>query len=202
MKILIVENEPNYRKFLAKSLLKLGYFIDVSTDGVDCLEKYKYNNYEVILINCSLPIKTGFDVCKEIRRSEINTDEHVNIVFFTDDPENFSMLEGISYGADDYINKKDLEPLILDSKLKIIKKQVNRINKYKKKIYQNNEDYALVLKEMLGICGWCDEISLNTKNLKELKRDFRDRLESVGFSHGICSCCKDKFNKSKEEKNG
>lgn len=54
---------------VAKSLLeKLGYEIDVATNGQEAIEKFEQNNYDLLLLDIQLPDMTGFDIAQHLRQ--------------------------------------------------------------------------------------------------------------------------------------
>ena len=50
---------------------------------MEALEKYKENNWDVILMDCQMPRMSGYEASKEIRRLEQNTSRHDTIIALT-----------------------------------------------------------------------------------------------------------------------
>jgi DNA-binding response OmpR family regulator len=100
-KILIVEDEPNMILGLKDNLEFEGYNVDVATNGEDGLKKILDNNYSLVLLDVMLPQKSGFDVCKTVRKKGIITP----IILLTAKGEEIDKVLGLELGADDYVTK-------------------------------------------------------------------------------------------------
>ena len=100
-KILIVEDEESMRLGLVDNLKFEGYEVDIAKDGKIGLEKIKKNVYDLILLDVMLPIISGFDVCRTIRREGNNTP----VILLTAKGEEIDKVLGLELGADDYVTK-------------------------------------------------------------------------------------------------
>jgi DNA-binding response OmpR family regulator len=100
-KILIVEDEPNMRLGLKDNLEFEGYDVDIAIDGEEGLNKILENNYALVLLDVMLPQKSGFDVCKIVRKKGITTP----IILLTAKGEEIDKVLGLELGADDYLTK-------------------------------------------------------------------------------------------------
>nr|CAG4707872.1 unnamed protein product [Naegleria fowleri] len=68
--LLADDNEIN-RKVLDKMMKIIGFKdIDLAKDGMECFEKYKQKSYDLILLDCVMPILSGKETCEMIRRVE------------------------------------------------------------------------------------------------------------------------------------
>jgi signal transduction histidine kinase/CheY-like chemotaxis protein len=107
-KILIAEDHPVNQLFLVKLLKKFGFNrIDVADDGVQALDIYSRNQYDIIFMDCQMPKKDGFEVTKSIRESEKKSKEtkHVKIIAMTAYAMSGDLDLCIKSGMDDYISK-------------------------------------------------------------------------------------------------
>lgn len=100
-RILIAEDEPSMRLGLKDNLEFESYEVELAKDGREALEKARSNTYQLILLDVMMPEMSGFDVCKKLRREEINTP----IIFLTAKGEEIDKVLGLELGADDYIIK-------------------------------------------------------------------------------------------------
>jgi DNA-binding response OmpR family regulator len=100
-KILIVEDEPNMILGLKDNLEFEGYNVEVATNGEEGLKKILDNNYSLVLLDVMLPQKSGFDVCKTVRKKGIITP----IILLTAKGEEIDKVLGLELGADDYVTK-------------------------------------------------------------------------------------------------
>jgi DNA-binding response OmpR family regulator len=101
IKILIVEDEPNMRIGLKDNLEFEGYKVDIAEDGEEALYKIRNNAYNLVLLDVMLPKKSGFDVCKTIRKDGIK----VPVILLTAKGEEIDKVLGLELGADDYVTK-------------------------------------------------------------------------------------------------
>ena len=99
-RVLLVEDDASLREVAATMLSSQGFSVDTSADGLDGLEKFRSNPYDVILLDLMLPGMDGFSLCREIRR-----ESGVPIVMLTARRETHDVVAGLELGADDYVTK-------------------------------------------------------------------------------------------------
>ncbi len=100
-KILVVDDEQNMRTGLKDNLEFEGYDVETANDGEQGLKKILENNYNLIILDVMMPKKSGFDVCKEVRKAGITTP----IILLTAKGEEIDKVVGLELGADDYVTK-------------------------------------------------------------------------------------------------
>lgn len=101
MKILLVEDDENLSKFLNQSLKSEGYDIDIALDGNKGLELATINTYKVILLDIMLPGMNGLEILRELRSQKDSTP----ILMLTARNDVSDKVEGLNFGADDYLGK-------------------------------------------------------------------------------------------------
>ena len=99
-KILIVDDDSNIAELISLYLTKECYDTTIVNDGVDALESFKNNNYNLILLDLMLPGVDGYEVCREIRKTS-----NIPIIMLSAKGEIFDKVLGLELGADDYIIK-------------------------------------------------------------------------------------------------
>ena len=99
--ILIVEDEAKMRDGLKDNLEFEGYNVELAEDGAIGWELIQKNKCDLVLLDVMLPKMSGFDVCKQARKSNITTP----IVMLTAKGEEIDRVLGLELGADDYITK-------------------------------------------------------------------------------------------------
>lgn len=67
MRLLLVEDEPRVARFIAKGAREQGYAVDIATDGEEALYKASITDYDLIILDVMLPLRNGFQACKEMR---------------------------------------------------------------------------------------------------------------------------------------
>ena len=101
MKIRIVEDEVGIADFLKQGLEEEGYTVLVAYDGEAGLALALEQKVNVILLDWMLPKMNGIDICKAIRKANIQTP----ILFLTARDTVQETIEGLKAGANDYIKK-------------------------------------------------------------------------------------------------
>ena len=156
MKILIIEDEESLAKLLKKGLEAEGYAVDHFADGESGQKQIELNHrdYDIILLDLMLPKKSGFEVCQEIRATDINTP--VLILTAVSDVE--SKVAMLDSGADDYMTKPFVfsellariraltrrPEAVLHSELKIADLMLDLSTR---KLYRDGKEIGLTLKE-------------------------------------------------------
>ncbi|CAM3418555.1 response regulator transcription factor [Arcobacter aquimarinus] len=101
MKILIIEDDLKIINFLKKGLEEECYIVDYSTNGDEGLYLASVHSYDLILLDIMLPIKDGIEVCKTLRKNNIQTP----IIMLTAKDSIEDKIKGLDIGANDYLAK-------------------------------------------------------------------------------------------------
>lgn len=101
MKVLIVEDDERLAAALEKILKDNSYDIESAHDGQTGLNYALVGNYDVIILDVMLPKLDGFEVTRELRRSNVNTP----IMLLTARDSTTDKITGYDAGADDYMTK-------------------------------------------------------------------------------------------------
>jgi two-component system, OmpR family, copper resistance phosphate regulon response regulator CusR len=99
--ILIVEDEQRVAEILQKQLTDSGFNVEIAYDGYIGKQLTEKNNYILIILDISLPLINGYDLCKEIRKANSNVPIIMLTAFGTTD----NIVAGFDVGADDYVVK-------------------------------------------------------------------------------------------------
>lgn len=99
--ILIVEDEQRLAEVLKKQFEDEGFSIELAYDGYIGKQMIERTHYNLIILDINIPLINGYDLCKEIRKSNKN----VPIIMLTalGTPDN--KITGFDAGADDYVLK-------------------------------------------------------------------------------------------------
>jgi heavy metal response regulator len=109
MRILLVEDEPDAAHLLAKGLRERAFAVDVAAEGEEALYLASVNNYDLIILDVMLPLKDGFEVCRELRAAGAS----VPVLMLTARDDVRDRITGLDSGADDYLVKPfDLHELL------------------------------------------------------------------------------------------
>ena len=69
MRLLLVEDEPEAARLLAKGLREQAYAVDVAEDGRRAVFRAQTTNYDALILDVMLPHLDGLGVCRELRRA-------------------------------------------------------------------------------------------------------------------------------------
>jgi|GEM_PF-2808793 len=110
-KILLVEDNKTNQKLTTKILSKANFICDITSNGVEAIEAYKNKSYDLILMDCQMPILDGYEATREIRNIEDSkamlerNTKHIPIIALTAHSLDGDVDKCLSYGMDDYISK-------------------------------------------------------------------------------------------------
>ncbi len=99
--ILVVEDEPSIREVEVAYLARAGYATLEVADGQAAIDAFREYKPGLVLLDLSLPGRSGFEVCQSIRESST-----VPILIVTARRDDQDEVRGLALGADDYIKKQ------------------------------------------------------------------------------------------------
>lgn len=102
-RILVVEDETAIREFEVINLKRGGYETVEADSGEAALEIFEREkgDFDIVLLDISMPGIDGFSVCKELRRRS----KTLGIIMLTARTQEMDKINGLMIGADDYITK-------------------------------------------------------------------------------------------------
>ena len=101
-KILVVEDESAIREFEVINLNRAGYTTVEAENGEEALRLFAdEGDFDIALLDISMPGIDGFAVCKEIRKAS----KKIGIIMLTAKTQEMDKISGLMMGADDYITK-------------------------------------------------------------------------------------------------
>jgi len=101
MRILLVEDERSAARMIAKGLREHGYAVDVVGDGASAVQQAATASYDVVMLDLLLPVKSGLDVCRDLRAKG----DAVPVLMLTARDAVDDRIIGLDAGADDYLTK-------------------------------------------------------------------------------------------------
>lgn len=99
--ILIIDDNESLCSILTVRLRAEGYDVDVANDGTQGIIQSRRQAHDLILLDLTLPGRSGWDVCRDLRQDGITTP----IVLLTARRHSADKVTGLRLGADDYITK-------------------------------------------------------------------------------------------------
>jgi two-component system, OmpR family, response regulator MtrA len=99
-RILLVEDDPSIREVTAIGLGAAGFEVVTAPDGVEGIERFRAEPFDLVLLDIMLPRLDGYEVCRQIRRTST-----VPVVMLTARADTMDVVVGLEAGADDYVRK-------------------------------------------------------------------------------------------------
>ena len=122
-KILIVEDDFNFGNILRDYLILNDYNIVLAKNGIEGMEKFEKENFDLCILDVMMPFKDGFTLGKEIREKN----ENIPLFFLSAKTLKEDVLRGFKIGADDYLTKP-FDSEVLLAKIKAILNRKNFVN--------------------------------------------------------------------------
>jgi len=101
MRILVVEDEVRIADFISRGLSEQGYAVDVAYDGDEALGWADVAQFDVIILDVMLPVRSGIEVCRTMRQRGLR----IPILMLTARDAVEDRVRGLDSGADDYLVK-------------------------------------------------------------------------------------------------
>jgi two-component system phosphate regulon response regulator PhoB len=120
--VLVVEDEAAIATMLRYNLEKQGYRVAEASDGQEALTRIQEQQPDIVLLDWMLPLMSGIEVCRQIRRKPSTRD--LPVIMVTARTEDQDAVRGLNTGADDYITK----PFNIDSLLARMRALLRRSN--------------------------------------------------------------------------
>ncbi len=101
-RILMAEDNAINQRVGKLILQRAGFVLDVVQDGQEAFDAHKENPYDLILMDCQMPIMDGFEACRQIRQL---SERQPVIVAVTANALLGERERCLSAGMDDYLSK-------------------------------------------------------------------------------------------------
>src|SRR5688572_17400751 len=107
MRLLIVEDEEGLASALKVGLAREGYAVDVALTAAEATDKLSFAEYDLALLDITLPDGDGLAIAQGIRDGSIDchTGQDLRIVMLTARSRLPDRVRGLDVGADDYLVK-------------------------------------------------------------------------------------------------
>lgn len=102
---LVVDDIPVNQKLLVLQLKRLGFATDVSNNGQEALNRLSKFDYDVVFMDCDMPVMNGYDATIAIRKLEVEGGRHIPIVAMTSYDRETDKERCLASGMDDYLTK-------------------------------------------------------------------------------------------------
>lgn len=105
VRALVVEDMRINMMLISKILEKHGCIVSSAVNGKEAVEKVAKEAFDIIFMDCQMPVMDGFEATRAIRESEEGTGRHNLIVALTADAMIGDREKCLKAGMDDYLNK-------------------------------------------------------------------------------------------------
>ncbi len=116
-KILVIEDSLTMQRLLSYVLEKEGFEVEIANNGAEGIEKAKLMKPDLIFTDLMMPLKDGFEVCREVRADQELKD--VMLIILTARGQEADLKKGLAAGADDYLLKPFDPPNVVQRVKKI-----------------------------------------------------------------------------------
>jgi len=114
--VLVVDDNLINRKVAIGLIRKCGLTVDTASDGQEAVERVMARRYDLVLMDCQMPVLDGYQATQTIRQREIAMSHHTPIVAMTANTHDGDREKCLAAGMDDYLCKPvsfgDLEALL------------------------------------------------------------------------------------------
>jgi signal transduction histidine kinase/DNA-binding NarL/FixJ family response regulator len=113
LKILLVEDNEINRRFFVKLLTIRNIFCDVACDGEEAVRACTIKNYDLVFMDCQMPVMDGYEATRRIRVQE-GEEKHTVIIAMTAFAMEGDADKCYEAGMDDYISKPISKEMVLE----------------------------------------------------------------------------------------
>nr|WP_307837761.1 response regulator transcription factor [Actinoplanes rishiriensis] len=101
MRVLVVDDDPDVRDSLRRSLSFEGYEVTTAGDGLQALDAIAADRPDVVVLDLQMPVLGGLEACRRLRKQGSD----VPVLMLTARQATRDRVTGLDAGADDYLPK-------------------------------------------------------------------------------------------------
>ena len=115
VRVLVADDVRANVTVLVKLLTKYGCDVDTAANGQEALHMYKQSGYDIIFMDCHMPVVDGYEATRLIRahEKEHNVTPHTPVIAVTADAMKGNEERCLGAGMDDYLNKPVKDQAVL-----------------------------------------------------------------------------------------
>lgn len=118
-KLLIVEDNHDYRDLLHNFLSGSGYETTLAKDGAEALTQVRQQTFDLILLDVMLPKMDGYEVCEQVRKAS-----SVPVIMLTALGSESHQMRGYQLQIDGYITKPISMPLLIQKVEAVLRRTI------------------------------------------------------------------------------
>lgn len=131
--ILIVEDEVDIREGVSEYLSEVGYNVISAEDGMQAIEIFNKNKFDLVILDIMLPKANGFIVLNKIRE-----ESNVPVIMLTAMSDDYTQIMSFDEKADDYITKP-FSIIVLHKRIEALLRRGVKVSENKKWFYGDIE---------------------------------------------------------------
>jgi signal transduction histidine kinase/CheY-like chemotaxis protein len=162
-RILLVEDNEMNRKIVITVLKQRNMFCDIATDGTEAIKALQDKNYDIVFMDCQMPIMDGYECTARIRKMEGNK-KHTIIIAMTANAMAGDKAKCLEAGMDNYLSK----PIDFNTMFRMVETYIH-IKPSELEIKQNNIIENNIDKFLLST-------GLDEASAQEIYKEFIQRL--------------------------
>ncbi|MDD3237977.1 MAG: response regulator [Candidatus Gastranaerophilales bacterium] len=173
LKILLVEDNALNQKLTTKMLNKAGLTCDIANNGKEAIESYQNNNYDIIFMDCQMPIMDGYEATRKIRQLEQNQPNKTPIIALTANAMDSDIKKCLDAGMSDYLAK----PLKYEYLLEKIDIYSTEIQEEEKSQGQTTNQTTHTFDQNSIIDNIVNDLGIDRPDAEELLNEFWEDLD-------------------------
>jgi two-component system response regulator CpxR len=118
MRILLIDDDIELCKLMARFLNNEGYDVESAHDGISGLEMIQSGDFDLAVLDIMMPGKNGMDVLRELRQNS-----NLPVIMLTARGEEMDRIIGLELGADDYM-PKPCNPRELSARIRAVLRRI------------------------------------------------------------------------------
>jgi DNA-binding response OmpR family regulator len=114
--VLLIEDDIFLRELVGIKLRESKYQVTEASNGQEGLEKLLDQEYDIVLLDIMIPIKTGFEVLEEYKKKKPDTINSKIVIMSNLNEQNY-ITKALKLGAIDYVIKAHYSPTEIVAKI-------------------------------------------------------------------------------------
>lgn len=176
VRVLLMEDDSGLARLFEKRLRRLGYHVEIATDGEEGLAMYDAGSYDILVTDQMMPVYTGLDVIRILaERGPLPP-----IIMVTGTGSEQIAVEAMKLGASDYLVKDvdggyfELLPSVIEQAL-----QQHRLMEAKRKAEEERKRLLVAEREQRLLAETLAEVALALTSLTDLDAVLDEILHQV-----------------------
>jgi len=129
-RILCIDDSKLNRAIIKKTISNLNISVDEAENGLEGLNKFKKNSYDLIIVDIVMPVMDGFEFIKEFKK--LSGKQYIPVILMTGLEDLNSKIKGLNIGADDYLLKPVNEKELIARVMSLLRLRFIHAELYKK----------------------------------------------------------------------